>query len=140
MRSLLITAAIFTSSVFAMASGTNPDGKDIYLNKHMEVIDKKKEAVYLCEIVAETEEGYHAKAYFLSGELKMEGWFADEALTQPHGTFTYYYQNGQVESEGSFRDGSKFGLWQRYDFEGNPKSEKIYATLQMMQAIEAFKH
>jgi len=140
MRYLLITAAIFTSAVCAMASGPNLDGNEIYLNQHMEVIEKKKEATYVCEIVDQTDEGYHAKAYFMTGELKMEGWFADKALTKPHGNFTYYYQNGKVESEGSFRDGSKFGLWQRYDFEGNPKSEKIYATLQMMQAIEAFKH
>ncbi|MCA1762588.1 MAG: hypothetical protein LC664_06320, partial [Flavobacteriales bacterium] len=76
MRSILLTAAIFASTVCAMASGPKMDGKEIYLNKHMEVIDKKKEAVYLCEIVAQTEEGYHAKAYFLTGELKMEGWFA----------------------------------------------------------------
>lgn len=105
------------------------------MTNHMEVTDNKKDAAYVCEIVEESDQGFHVKAYFLTGELKMDGWFQDEDLTQPHGEFTYYYQNGQVESKGEFLEGSKFGLWERFDFEGNPKPEKIYATLQIMQAI-----
>lgn len=126
-----------TSLGFAKApeSGEN----EIYLNSHMEVISKKKEATYVCEVIEETEDGFFVKAYFLTGEVKMEGYFSDEDLQIPNGIFTYYHQNGKVESKGEFRDGSKFGLWERYDFEGNERPEKIYATLQMMQAIEAFK-
>jgi len=131
----------FILSLFAFSLLTitgysiTPDGMEIYMTNHMEVTDNKKEASYICKIVDESEMGYQVKAYFLTGELKMEGWFQDKELTQPHGEFTYYYQNGQIESKGEFMEGSKFGLWERYDFEGNPKPEKIYATLQIMQAI-----
>ncbi len=128
--------SVFITGLMALSSyATTPDELKIYLTSHMEVTENKKEASYVCKIVEETDLGYHVKAYFLTGELKMDGWFRDKELTQPHGEFTYYYQNGQIESKGEFREGSKFGLWQRYDFEGNPKPEKIYATLQIMQAI-----
>jgi len=127
----LFAACLFTVSGFS----ANPDGMDIYMTSHMELTDNKKEASYVCEIVEESEEGFKVKAYFMTGELKMEGWFKDKELTQPHGEFTYYFQNGQVESKGEFMEGSKFGLWERFDFEGNPKPEKIYATLQIMEAI-----
>jgi len=128
--------SLFAFSLLAIAGySSTPDGMEIYMTNHMEVTDNKKEASFICNILDESEMGYHVKAYFMTGELKMEGWFQDKELTQPHGEFTYYYQNGQIESKGEFMEGSKFGLWERYDFEGNPKPEKIYATLQIMQAI-----
>jgi len=128
--------ALLTTCLLAFtAFGSLPDGSEIYMTNHMEVTDNKSDASFVCEIVEETDRGYYVKAYFLTGELKMEGWFKDKELMQPHGEFIYYYQNGQIESKGEFMEGSKFGLWERYDFEGNPKSEKIYATLQIMQAI-----
>lgn len=128
--------SVFATCLMAVSGfSSNPEGLEIYMTNHMEVTDDKKDASYVCEIVEETDMGYHVKAYFLTGELKMDGWFQDKELTQPHGEFTYYFQNGQVESKGEFMEGSKFGLWERFDFEGNPKPEKIYATLQIMQAI-----
>jgi len=128
--------SLFAFSLFTITGySATPDGMEIYMTNHMEVTDNKKEASYVCKIVDESEMGYHVKAYFMTGELKMEGWFQDKELTQPHGEFTYYYQNGQIESKGEFMEGSKFGLWERFDFEGNAKPEKIYATLQIMQAI-----
>jgi len=129
----LILSLFAISFLTISGYSTNPD--DIYLTKQMEVTDNKKEASYVCEIVNESERGYQVKAYFMTGELKMEGWFKEKELTTPHGEFVFYYQNGQVESEGEFMEGSKFGLWERFDFEGNPKPEKIYATSQMMEAI-----
>lgn len=139
MRSIVLSIAAFALSLVCLAGNGLTEGSEIYMNDHMEVINSKKEATYICQIVEQSDEGYHVKAFFLTGELKMEGWFKDEELQNPHGSFAYFHQNGQIESQGEFVDGSKFGLWERYDFEGNAKPEKIYATLQIMQAITAFK-
>ena len=52
--------------------------------------------------------------------------FSDEQLTQANGTFSYYHDNGRLESEGRIVNGVKTGVWTRYDRSGKPKSEKIY--------------
>jgi antitoxin component YwqK of YwqJK toxin-antitoxin module len=57
-------------------------------------------------------------------------------MEQPHGEFSYYYKSGQLESKGVFRDGVKYGLWERYTSNGNEKPEKIYASKQMLDALE----
>lgn len=107
----------------------------IYLDNRMEPVKAKKDAMYYADKVENTEKGYHFKVYFLSGELKMDGWYADEEMTIPQGFFTYYYRSGQIESQGEYRDGAKYGIWQRYDRMGNPKPERIYAFIPMMRAI-----
>jgi hypothetical protein len=132
----LIAASLLSLTVYS--GGPDSEDGQFFMNSHMEIISKEKDASYKGVVVEKNEMGYHVKAYFLSGELKMEGFFADEDLQVPSGWFTYYYQNGKVESMGEFKDGEKFGLWQRFDFEGNEKPEKIYATLQTMQAIQTF--
>lgn len=110
----------------------------IYLNDRMEET-KKKDATYYCELVNVGDEGYHYKAYFLTGEVKMEGWYKDEEMKVPHGEFIYYYQSGQKESEGDYCDGEKVGVWQRYDRDGNVKPEKVYAYLPILKEIEKAK-
>jgi antitoxin component YwqK of YwqJK toxin-antitoxin module len=60
-------------------------------------------------------------------------------MEEPHGSFVYYYQSGQIESQGDFRDGEKVGVWQRFDRNGNEKPEKVYAVLPMLKAIEKAK-
>jgi hypothetical protein len=135
MKSLLLTSiAYFFGVLLTFANG---DGV-IYLNDRMEET-KKKDATYYCEFEKVEDKGYHYKAYFLSGELKMEGWYKDEAMQIPHGSFVYYYQTGQIESKGEFQDGEKVGVWQRYDRYGNEKPEKVYAYLPILKAIEKTK-
>ncbi len=87
------------------------------------------------EMVEENERGFHFQVFFLTGELKMDGWYADEEMDIPQGYFTYYYRSGQVESEGEYRDGAKYGIWNRFDRQGELKPERIYAFIPMMKAI-----
>ncbi|HKK38578.1 MAG TPA: hypothetical protein VJ949_04130 [Cryomorphaceae bacterium] len=137
MRGLLIISILFFQFGFVTAATHGGDGA-IYLDERMKET-KKKDATYYCELVGITNEMYHYKAYFLSGELKMEGWYADEKMQKPHGFFTYYYQTGEIESKGEFRDGHKYGIWQRYDRYGNEKPEKVYAFLPMLKELEKAK-
>ncbi|MGB6036497.1 MAG: hypothetical protein WBG42_09535 [Cryomorphaceae bacterium] len=137
MRGLLIISILFLQ-FGSLTAATHGDEGAIYLDERMRET-KKKNATYYCELVGVSNERYHYKAYFLSGELKMEGWYADEEMKKPHGLFTFYYQSGQVESKGEYRDGEKYGIWQRYDRYGNEKPEKVYAFLPMLKELEKAK-
>lgn len=129
----LMTIAIFAA--FCGAGIFSGDDGAHYLNDRMEPVHKKK-AVYYCEPAEKKENGYHIKAYFLSGEIKMEGVYKDPEMKTAHGPFTFYYRSGQTESTGQYKDGHKYGIWQRYHPNGSAKSEKIYAVQPMLRAIE----
>lgn len=118
------------------AKSVKDEGKGIFLNALMEKVDNKRSATYYCEMVEFTEEGYHYKAYFMSGELKMDGWYKDLEMSEAEGPFVFYYQTGQVESQGEYLEGVKFGLWRRFAEDGQEKPEKVYASHQMMEAIK----
>lgn len=135
----ILTVSTLLSVSVAAAPGVLPDGNEIYLDTFLEITNKKKEAAYYCELVEKTDKGYHYKAYFLSGELKMEGWFSDQKMEIEEGPFVYYYQSGKVESKGKCQEGSKVGIWQRFNEQGIAKPEKVYESLQVMKAIEDAK-
>lgn len=119
---------------------TEPIDKEaIYMDDRMEVVKKKNNASYYCTLEEETPDGFYYKVYFLTGELKMEGTYKDSNMQIAHGQFTYYYRSGQTESTGLFREGNKYGIWQRYHPDGSPKAEKIYAFQPMLQAIKPQK-
>ncbi len=42
------------------------------------------------------------------------------------GHFTYYYEDGLIESEGEFDRGVKVGTWKRFDRTGKRKADKYY--------------
>ena len=85
-----------------------------------------KESIILMREVRKTANGYEVKVKAANGSLRMKGVYSDEQLTQANGTFSYYHDNGRLESEGRIMNGLKTGVWTRYDRNGNPKSEKIY--------------
>ena len=85
-----------------------------------------KESIIFMREVRRTAHGYEVKVKAANGGLRMKGVFSDEKLTQANGLFSYYHDNGRVESEGHIVNGVKTGAWTRFDRGGNPKSEKIY--------------
>lgn len=117
-----------------MATGPM-ERESIYLDERMEVISNKKNAFYYCKMENKTAEGYFFKAYFITGEVKMEGTYLDDQMEMAHGIFTFYYREGGVESTGEFRHGKKFGLWQRFNPDGSEKAEKIYMIDPVLNAI-----
>lgn len=140
MRSIKIFTACAMVFFSALVTAGNPEGDNsIYLNSYLEVTAKKKDASYYCELVEHNEMGYHYRAWFMTGELKMDGWYADAGMKIPQGEFIYYYQNGNPESKGTYREGSKVGIWQRFAADGTEKPEKVYASLEIMKAIEDAK-
>jgi hypothetical protein len=83
-------------------------------------------SIILMREVRKTANGYEVKVKAANGSLRMKGTYSDENLTQANGAFSYYHDNGRLESEGRILNGVKTGVWTRYDRAGNPKSEKIY--------------
>ncbi|MFY0672775.1 MAG: hypothetical protein JXQ87_05200 [Bacteroidia bacterium] len=43
-----------------------------------------------------------------------------------NGHVAYYYENGNLRSEGEYKNDKRNGLWRDYDVQGNITSEKIY--------------
>jgi len=86
-----------------------------------------KESIILMREVRKTANGYEVKVKAANGSLRMKGVFSDEKLTLANGTFSYYHDNGRIESEGRIVNGVKTGVWTRFDRSGGAKSEKIYS-------------
>lgn len=139
-----ITIGMLLLGTFSATAGNytvlnETDGNEIYLDAYLRVTKKKSLASYYCTLEEKSSEGYHVKAYFLSGELKMDGWYADQEMQVEQGLFTYFYQSGQIESVGEYKEGVKVGVWKRFDSYGTEKPEKVYQSLEVMKAIEEAK-
>lgn len=100
-------------------------GVKVYLDAKMNEC-KKKQAVFFRKADRD-DDMWLVMVYFEQGELKMRGHYLDDALEVPHGEFTYYYQNGQEESQGKFENGAKIGVWARWNPNGSPKAERYYS-------------
>jgi hypothetical protein len=57
------------------------------------------------------------KDFYKSGKLQMEGHYDEKGLKQ--GLFTYYYENGVKEREGTFIKDDMKGIWSYYDAKGD---------------------
>lgn len=70
---------------------------------------------------------YYREFYPRGGGLKVEYTYYLEGDTKvEHGTFTEYYENGQIMIQGTYRDGKKEGFWKEYLRNGVPKAEGTY--------------
>jgi len=112
-------------SVFVCFSGTSADDK-IYLNERFEVTGAEGAAYFA--LPGPIEDGlYTLTVHYLSGAPRMKGGFVDKGFTIEEGLFEYYYINGKVESSGYFKEGRKVGPWERYNWDGSRKLDRIYA-------------
>ena len=97
----------------------------IYLSAALEACQKKQAQFYM-EPSGMDGPDHTSRIYTMAGKLKAEGRYADAGLTIPNGQFTFYHENGQVESKGRYEMGLKSGVWERYDDWGRALAEKIY--------------
>lgn len=123
----LLFVGVLNAAVVAQKPTDPPvPGVKVYLDAKMEEV-KKKHAVFFRKVDEDGDQGWLAMVYFIDGELKMRGHFLDHALEVPHGEFSYFYQNGQLESQGVFENGAKIGVWERWNPDGSPKAERYYS-------------
>lgn len=83
------------------------------------------------------EDRYEVRVVSADGKLCMSGSYRDAALHVPHGTFEYYYMNGQVESRGDYELGNRSGVWDRYGADGRRLAERVYLGLTVEQILVA---
>ena len=62
---------------------------------------------------------YIVRFFFFSGSIIL----AQETYVDPNGYNTFYFQNGNVSSEGILKDGKPIGYWKTYYDNGQIKSE-----------------
>lgn len=59
----------------------------------------------------------------------MQGRYTHPNLKVEDGHFVYFFANGLKESEGYYSQGSKTGIWKRWDWEGQVKPDRVYPQL-----------
>lgn len=120
MKQTIITLSIGLLPIMSIAQSDMA-----YLDTYLEVC-KKRQAAYVKKLIKEVDGGYLARIETMDGRTKVEGVYQDRPLTIENGVFTYYYDNGKVESTGTYTLGQKSGVWKRFDQAGNEKAEKVY--------------
>ena len=127
LQATLVTATISVLTMQAVMSvgDGGPKNEKIYLSEVLEPTSKGKATYYLQQ---EGKDGdlFIGKVYTMTGELKAEGRFQDEALMIEQGPFVFFHSNGKIESKGNYALGYKTGVWERYDKWGQPLAEKVY--------------
>lgn len=97
-----------------------------YLDPQFNVVKDSANCKYVRTVNRLADDNFKVQVNYKSGSLMMTGGYADKDLTLENGAFTYYYANGRIESEGSYRKGSKIGNWKRWNYDGRPKPDRFY--------------
>jgi len=84
------------------------------------------EARFYCTIT-KTDSGYDRKDYFIHEKsLQMAGKYNDLDCKVANGNFHYFHSNGNLESEGTYVNGKKNGLWLSFHNSGMMKDSTVY--------------
>lgn len=101
-------------------------GQKVYLDGNYGIVNGPEVARYYRESIHGETGHLLVRIYHTDGTLKMEGSYLVESPDIADGLFTYYYRNGQVESQGEYIKGRKVGTWRRWAWDGSPKPDRIY--------------
>lgn len=118
----LVTSLFF---LFSLMTSFSQSGVE-FLNQYLEECTKK-EALYE-RTYTECEDGsFKAEIKYFNGTIRATGSYVlIEGEMICHGDFVFYYENGNKESEGSFKEGYKTGEWRRYMKDGTELRPKYY--------------
>jgi hypothetical protein len=127
MRKLTHIIAIVAALMTAIGVSAQQLEYKTYLDATFKETVRKK-ATYVREMKHRHDKIYDAKVYEVSGgKLKMEGrYHVTPSEVSEHGIFTYYYENGSIESRGEYEMGVKVGSWKRFAQDGTEKPERYY--------------
>lgn len=109
----------------ALAANGQPNNERVYLDQGLGPCTRKH-ATFFLEPNGMDGASYIGRIYTMDGVLKADGRFADAQMRIQHGSFTFYFPDGAVESKGTYDMGRKTGIWQRYDEWGRELAEKVY--------------
>ena len=112
------------------------DGQEkIWLDASLNIVEYKKDAKYY-QTVRKTDSALFSINYYrLNNTLLMKGSSLDETGTRLHDWSQWVHENGSIESEGYYKNGTKIGVWKRYYANGDPKPDKMYSNVNMNTII-----
>lgn len=127
MESLSKCAGVLGLLVFGLTTGClGQNGEREFLDGSFSMLTNPALARYYREYNPSEDGSVHVRIHYINDTLKMVGRYTDASFTEPTGVFTFYHRNGQKESEGRYCDGKKCGVWQRWDADGNRRSDRVY--------------
>ncbi len=85
--------------------------------------------VMLREVMREGNGSFNVRVIDANGQVRMTGHYLDAGITMADGTFSYYYENGELESNGLYLRGSKSGVWERHARDGSRLADRMYLGL-----------
>jgi TonB family protein len=114
--------------LFIPLNSISQDVQTVFLDDSFREVDNEGSASYVREVSTSESGLFMVEVYYHPHQkLKMTGSYSDEELEKEEGLFTYYYRNGQVESKGMCSGGVKYGIWERFLWDGTPRPEKFYS-------------
>ncbi|MFN8258078.1 MAG: redoxin domain-containing protein [Bacteroidales bacterium] len=95
-----------------------------YFDENWKYILEYEKPVYKREII-KTGNMYEITDSWISGEIQMKGYFKDRFVNHNEGKCTWYYKNGNKESEINFKENIESGIEKAFYENGNLKFEGI---------------
>ncbi len=114
-QNLLLILFLFLSSICLAQKDTS-----YYTSDDMNC--KKEEATYYLVITPQPENYLVKEVYISTQKIKMLALCTEISILKKNGKCTYYFENGQKESEGNYVDNKKDGIWINWDKEGKDSS------------------
>lgn len=122
--------------LFGLSAGSIAQvGQKVYLDGNYSIVNSPEVARYYSEAMHGETGHLLVRIYHTEGTLKMEGSYLAATPDVPDGFFTYYYRNGQVESQGEYLRGRKAGTWKRWAWDGTSKPDRIYPEPQTEMVV-----
>jgi TonB family protein len=113
-------------AMLGLTAGGFAQGNRHYLDGNYHPVDNSQSARYYRESMHGPDGMTLVRLHYTDGTLKMEGSYSDNKLTVANGTFSFYYHNGQLESQGEFCNGKKCGVWKRWSWDGSQRADRVY--------------
>lgn len=121
---LYLSVFMFFGSL--IVSNAQPESKTIHLDALMKVTADVN-SNYNLVLTKVAGENYEGIIYDYANQIKAKGRYVQVGKKfLEDGHFTFYYANGQIESEGEYDRGVKVGNWKRFDQHGKRKTDRYY--------------
>lgn len=120
MKHLLIL--VFTT--FTILANSQSTLKIYYDSNWVEVPEQKANYYRIATKVGK--KLWSVNDYFLSGKIQMTGNYQSRKFKIKEGQFIYYFENGQISSDGKYLNNNKIGYWTSFYENGFKRSEVNY--------------
>ena len=98
-----------------------------------EFADGKPEVIIYVKVIDGTEQKVKEEAYYENGNMEYSGEYKNGT---EHGTWIYYYENGNKKAEEKWSNGSEHGTFKEYHPDGKLAREIIYKNGKKIKTIE----